>query len=55
MVINSHLVNDLIKLNLWNPSIKNKLIQFNGSVQNITEIPKDIRELYKTVWEISQK
>ena len=53
VVINSHLVNDLIKLNLWNPSIKNKLIQFNGSVQSITEIPKEIRELYKTVWEIS--
>lgn len=55
VVINSHLVNDLIKLNLWNPSIKNKLIQYNGSVQAITEIPKEIRELYKTVWEISQK
>lgn len=53
VVINCHLVNDLIKLNLWNPSIKNKLIQFNGSVQSIAEIPKEIRELYKTVWEIS--
>ena len=55
VVINSHLVNDLIKLNLWTPQIKNKLIQNNGSIQAITEIPQDIRDLYKTVWEISQK
>jgi ribonucleoside-diphosphate reductase alpha chain len=40
---------------LWTPSIKNKLIAFGGSVQNIPEIPKDIKELYKTVWEIPQK
>ncbi len=54
-VVNKHLLKDLIKLGLWNDSMKNKLIANNGSVQNIAEIPADIRELYKTVWEIKQK
>ncbi|CAK82287.1 unnamed protein product (macronuclear) [Paramecium tetraurelia] len=53
--INPHLVDDLIELNLWTPQIKNKLIMNNGSVQNIDEIPTNIKQLYKTVWEISQK
>ncbi|CAD8048764.1 unnamed protein product [Paramecium primaurelia] len=53
--INPHLVDDLIELNLWTPQIKNKLIMNNGSVQNIDEIPNNIKQLYKTVWEISQK
>jgi ribonucleoside-diphosphate reductase subunit M1 len=48
-------MNDLIGLNLWNEQMKNRLISECGSVQNIQEIPKEIRELYKTVWEISQK
>jgi ribonucleoside-diphosphate reductase alpha chain len=54
-VVNKHLLKDLIKLGLWNDSMKNKLISANGSVQGIPEIPKDLKELYKTVWEIKQK
>ena len=46
---------DLIELGIWNDSMKNKLIAANGSVQNIEGIPAHIKELYKTVWEISQK
>ena len=46
---------DLIERGMWNDNMKNKLIAANGSVQNIAEIPADIKELYKTVWEISQK
>jgi ribonucleoside-diphosphate reductase alpha chain len=55
IVVNKHLMNDLIELGLWNDSMKNKLIQANGSVQDIPEIPQNIKDLYKTVWEISQK
>jgi ribonucleoside-diphosphate reductase alpha chain len=55
IVVNKHLLKDLIKLNLWDESMKNKLIQANGSVQSIPEIPQNIKDLYKTVWEISQK
>lgn len=54
-VVNKHLLKDLIKLNLWNETMKNKLISANGSVQNIPEIPQNLKELYKTVWEIKQK
>jgi ribonucleoside-diphosphate reductase alpha chain len=46
---------DLIKLGLWSADMKNKLIAAQGSVQNIPDIPQDIKDLYKTVWEISQK
>jgi len=49
------LMSDLIELNLWDDSMKNKIMQANGSVQNIPEIPQKIKDLYKTVWEISQK
>jgi ribonucleoside-diphosphate reductase alpha chain len=55
VVVNKHLVNDLLKLNLWNEKMKLKLIANNGSVQNIQEIPQDIKDLYKTVWEIKQR
>ena len=55
IVVNKHLLKDLVELGLWNDSMKNKLIEANGSVQDIPEIPKNIKELYKTVWEISQK
>ena len=55
VVINKHLVNDLLKLDMWNDTIKNKLILENGSVQNIPEIPTELKEIYKTVWEMSQK
>jgi len=55
VIVNKHLMKDLIKLDLWNPDMKNKLIAAQGSVQNIPDIPQDIKDLYKTVWEISQK
>jgi len=54
-VINKYLVNDLIQLGLWCEDIKNQIIKEEGSVQNIREIPNDIKALYKTVWEIKQK
>ena len=55
IVVNKHLLKDLIKLGLWNDTMKNKLIEANGSVQDIPEIPQNIKDIYKTVWEISQK
>jgi ribonucleoside-diphosphate reductase alpha chain len=55
IIVNKHLMKDLIELGLWNDSMKNKLIAAKGSVQAIAEIPAKIKELYKTVWEISQK
>lgn len=55
VVVNKHLMRDLIKQGLWNDKMKNKLIEANGSVQNIKEIPQHIKDLYKTVWEIKQK
>jgi ribonucleoside-diphosphate reductase alpha chain len=54
-MINKHLVNDLLNLGMWNEDIKKKLIMENGSVQNIPEIPTQLKEVYKTVWEMSQK
>ena len=53
--INRNLVDYLIEMNLWTAEIRNKLIAANGSVQGIKEIPLEGRELFKTVWEISQK
>ncbi len=55
IVINKYLMKDLIRLELWNKNIKDKLIYYNGSISKITEIPLEIRNLYKTVWEIDQK
>ncbi len=55
IMINKHLVNDLLKLGMWNDEVKKKLIMENGSVQNIPEIPTQMKEVYKTVWEMSQK
>lgn len=55
IVVNKHLLRDLIKLDLWDDEMKNELISANGSVQNIDRIPQNIKDLYKTVWEISQK
>ena len=55
VMINKHLVKDLLNLGMWNEGIKNKLIMENGSVQNIPELPTDLKEVYKTVWEMSQK
>jgi ribonucleoside-diphosphate reductase alpha chain len=55
IVVNKHLMKDLIALNLCDDSMKNRIMQANGSVQNIAEIPQHLKDLYKTVWEISQK
>ncbi len=55
VIVNKHLLKDLVKLGIWNDSLKNKIIIANGSVQNIAEIPENVKALYKTVWEISQK
>lgn len=54
-IVNKHLLKDLVKQGLWNDSMKNKIIAANGSVQNIDEIPGDLKEIYKTVWEIKQR
>jgi len=54
-IVNKHLMKDLIKLGMWNEKMKHKLIEANGSVQNIPEIPAHLKDLYKTVWEIKQK
>lgn len=55
VVVNKHLLRDLVKLGIWNDDLKNKLIAGNGSIQNIDEIPDNLKELYKTAWELSQK
>ncbi len=55
IIVNKHLLKDLINLGLWNNTMKDNIIRANGSVQHIEEIPKEIRELYKTVWEIKQR
>ena len=55
IVVNKHLLKDLIKLNLWDDSMKDKLMEANGSIQGFKEIPDDIKHLYRTVWEVSQK
>lgn len=55
VVINKHLVKDLTDLNIWNLEIKDEIIKNDGSIQNISNIPDDIKKLYKTVWEIKQK
>ena len=54
-IVNKHLLKDLVKLNLWNDNMKNKIIADNGSIQGIAEIPADLKEIYKTVWEIKQR
>jgi ribonucleoside-diphosphate reductase alpha chain len=55
IIVNKHLMKDLIDLGLWDDSMRNRLISTNGSVQNVPGIPQNIKDLYKTVWEISQK
>ncbi|HEX8059868.1 MAG TPA: ribonucleoside-diphosphate reductase subunit alpha, partial [Cyclobacteriaceae bacterium] len=55
IVANKHLMKDLISLGLWSETMRQKLISTNGSVQTIAEIPQNIKDIYKTVWEISQK
>ena len=55
VVVNKHLLKDLVALNLWNDEMKNHIIQHNGSVQQIDAIPAAIKDIYKTVWEIKQR
>jgi ribonucleoside-diphosphate reductase alpha chain len=55
VVVNKHLLKDLVELNLWNDEMKNKIIFHNGSIQAIDEIPQQLKEIYKTVWEIKQR
>ena len=55
VVVNKYLIRKLVELNIWNESIKNEIIKNNGSVQSISQIPEDIREVFKTVWEIGNK
>ncbi|MEP7277298.1 MAG: ribonucleoside-diphosphate reductase subunit alpha [Bacteroidota bacterium] len=55
VIVNKHLLKDLVALNLWNDEMKNRIIQHNGSVQHIDGIPHDIKAIYKTVWEIKQR
>ncbi|MEP2060085.1 MAG: ribonucleoside-diphosphate reductase subunit alpha [Maribacter litoralis] len=55
IVVNKHLLEDLVELGMWNESMKQELMRANGSIQHIETIPQDIRDLYKTVWELSMK
>jgi ribonucleoside-diphosphate reductase alpha chain len=55
IIVNKHLLMDLVKLGLWNDDMKNRLMAANGSIADFPEIPENIKELYKTVWEIKQK
>lgn len=55
IVVNKHLLEDLVKLGLWNEELKQEIMRHNGSVQNIDKIPQDLKDLYKTVWEMSMK
>ncbi|WP_347050826.1 ribonucleoside-diphosphate reductase subunit alpha [Flavobacterium olei] len=55
IVVNKHLLHDLVERGLWNEDLKQEIMRHNGSVQNIDIIPQDLKELYKTVWEMSMK
>jgi ribonucleoside-diphosphate reductase alpha subunit len=55
VVVNKHLVDDLKKVGLWSKEMKDLMVKAGGSIQSIVDIPEDIKNLYKTVWEISQK
>jgi len=55
IIVNKHLLKDLVKAGLWNKDMRQKIMLSNGSIQNIDEIPTELKELYKTAWEISQK
>ena len=55
MLTNKYLMQDLMKLDLWNEHIKNNIIANNGSIQHIMSIPQEIRDKYKTVWEIPMR
>jgi ribonucleoside-diphosphate reductase alpha chain len=55
IIVNKHLLKDLVKEGLWNKDMRQKIMAHNGSIQNIQEIPQHLKDLYKTAWEISQK
>ena len=55
IVVNKHLLKDLVKEGLWNKDMRQKIMASNGSIQNISEVPQYLKELYKTAWEISQR
>lgn len=55
IVVNKHLLEDLVELGLWNEDLKQEVMRANGSIQHIEEIPQELKELYKTVWELSMK
>ena len=55
IIVNKHLLKDLVKLGLWNEEMRQRIMAENGSVQNIENIPQKAKDLYKTAWEISQK
>ena len=55
IVVNKHLLEDLVNLGLWNNNMKEELMRANGSIQNLEGVPADLKELYKTVWELSMK
>jgi ribonucleoside-diphosphate reductase alpha chain len=55
IIVNKHLLRDLVELGLWSPEMKDTIIRANGSIQDIPGIPAEIKELYKTVWEIKQR
>jgi ribonucleoside-diphosphate reductase alpha chain len=54
-VVNKYLIKDLMKCDLWTPEMKDRIIEADGSIQGIQEIPQKLKELYKTVWEIKQR
>jgi ribonucleoside-diphosphate reductase alpha chain len=55
IIVNKHLLHDLVKIDLWDDAMRNDLVRANGSVQDIPRIPEQLKALYKTVWEIKQK
>ncbi|XP_047337627.1 ribonucleoside-diphosphate reductase large subunit-like [Impatiens glandulifera] len=55
VVVNKHLLHDLTEMGLWSPTLKNQIIYEDGSVQKISEVPQELKEIYKTVWEIKQR
>jgi ribonucleoside-diphosphate reductase alpha subunit len=55
IIVNKHLLKDLVREGLWNKDMRQQIIAANGSIQNINEIPQHLKDLYKTAWEISQK
>ncbi len=55
IIVNKHLLKDLVREGLWNKEMRRKIMMANGSVQNINEVPQKLKDLYKTAWEISQK